>query len=296
MARRYFFYQYANDKNFDISKRNSLVGFHKTNDGLATKVQKLKQGDIIIIRNSNSKENLTFYGFGEVISKPYDQSGKPNSKKDLIWQEEINSSEIVYPIRVQVNFSPNFALDNLDNLSWEKFLKLNWKNKKGYQFDKKSLAVFFKGNFVEVDERFTIDDITNLNDLLGLNVSNQNIMVAHDSEILINPSRQDYINSRIIRDSSLTIKAKEICNYSCQICGKSILFPNGKKYVEAHHIIPLGAPHNGPDKIENIICVCPNHHVELDFGITKLTNQNFNFTITDNNKMFIDYHNNKICT
>lgn len=32
------------------------------------------------------------------------------------------------------------------------------------------------------------------------------------------------------------------------------------------HIKPLGAPHNGPDIIENIICLCPNHHVKFDFG------------------------------
>jgi hypothetical protein len=37
-------------------------------------------------------------------------------------------------------------------------------------------------------------------------------------------------------------------------------------YAEAAHIRPLGAPHHGPDTPENILCLCPNHHVLLDHG------------------------------
>jgi putative restriction endonuclease len=29
---------------------------------------------------------------------------------------------------------------------------------------------------------------------------------------------------------------------------------------------PLGAPHDGPDTSDNILCLCPNHHVFLDHG------------------------------
>lgn len=35
-------------------------------------------------------------------------------------------------------------------------------------------------------------------------------------------------------------------------------------YAEAAHIRPLGAPHHGPDTPENILCLCPNHHVLFD--------------------------------
>jgi len=42
------------------------------------------------------------------------------------------------------------------------------------------------------------------------------------------------------------------------------------RYAEAHHIIPLGSPHHGADKAENIIVVCPNHHAMLDYGVIKL--------------------------
>ncbi len=32
------------------------------------------------------------------------------------------------------------------------------------------------------------------------------------------------------------------------------------------HIQPLGVPHNGPDELPNLLCLCPNHHVMFDFG------------------------------
>lgn len=37
-------------------------------------------------------------------------------------------------------------------------------------------------------------------------------------------------------------------------------------YAEAAHIRALGSPHNGPDVIENVLCLCPNHHVLFDNG------------------------------
>ena len=35
-------------------------------------------------------------------------------------------------------------------------------------------------------------------------------------------------------------------------------------YAEAAYIRPLGTPHNGPDAPDNILCLCPNHHVLFD--------------------------------
>ena len=42
-----------------------------------------------------------------------------------------------------------------------------------------------------------------------------------------------------------------------------------RRPTEAHPqelIIALGKPHNGPDVIDNILCLCPNHHVLFDGG------------------------------
>lgn len=70
---------------------------------------------------------------------------------------------------------------------------------------------------------------------------------------------------RVVRDTVLSKKVKEMHDYRCQVCGVRIEGLNGP-YAEAAHIRPLGAPHDGPDVIENILCLCPNHHVAFDYG------------------------------
>jgi len=97
---------------------------------------------------------------------------------------------------------------------------------------------------------------------------------------------------RILRDTDLARRMKALYEYQCQLCGYTIQLNNGKRYAEAHHIKPLGAPHNGDDSDENIICVCPNHHVELDYGLIELNKASIRnlptHTIGDK---YINYHN-----
>lgn len=76
--------------------------------------------------------------------------------------------------------------------------------------------------------------------------------------------------NRIIRDTVMTRKIKALHHGKCQICETEIILPDGRNYSEAHHIIPLGAPHKGPDLPSNIIVVCPNHHAMLDLGCITL--------------------------
>ena len=47
--------------------------------------------------------------------------------------------------------------------------------------------------------------------------------------------------------------------------GESLETPIGP-YAEAAHIKPLGRPHSGPDRLENLLCLCPNDHVLFDKG------------------------------
>lgn len=95
---------------------------------------------------------------------------------------------------------------------------------------------------------------------------------------------------RRCRDAALAHGIKELHGFRCQICDTRIDFSSGKPYVEAHHIRPLS--HDGPDKSENIICVCPNHHVQLDYGAIKLDSSALMrrnvHTIADE---YIVYHN-----
>ncbi len=106
------------------------------------------------------------------------------------------------------------------------------------------------------------------------------------------PERTFTITYRILRDSSLARKIKVLHNHSCQICSDTIEFPNGERYSEAHHIIPLGKKHDGPDVAENIIVLCPRHHVLCDYGAIQLDMNDLNNI--QNHMLSIDsikYHN-----
>jgi putative restriction endonuclease len=70
---------------------------------------------------------------------------------------------------------------------------------------------------------------------------------------------------RIVRDTRQARRIKELYDYGCQVCGVRLETP-ARPYAEAAHIRPLGAPHNGPDTLNNILCLCPNHHVLFDHG------------------------------
>lgn len=111
-------------------------------------------------------------------------------------------------------------------------------------------------------------------------------------DIEVPPDRKETTINRIIRDTLLSRRIKQLHNFECQLCGHTILLADGGRYAEAHHIQPLGEPHNGPDTPENLICVCPNHHAELDFGVRPLALVNLQsaqgHTI---GQTYIDYHN-----
>lgn len=118
--------------------------------------------------------------------------------------------------------------------------------------------------------------------------------IAFDIKEPAEPNRTSYVISRIIRDTQLSHHVKELYNFTCQICRKSIELKNGQKYAEAHHLKPLG--HLGPDISSNIICVCPDDHVRLDFGSIKLNKADLFIKPSHEIKdEYIDYHNSIIC-
>jgi len=75
--------------------------------------------------------------------------------------------------------------------------------------------------------------------------------------------------SRIIRDTAISSELKLLYDHSCQICG-TVISLCGRSYSEAHHIKPLGKPHDGSDTRDNLLCVCPNCHVLLDYAAMPL--------------------------
>ena len=79
------------------------------------------------------------------------------------------------------------------------------------------------------------------------------------------PERREMRVQRLVRDTAQARRIKTLYDYQCQICGTRLEGLAGP-YAEAAHIRPLGAPHHGPDNPDNILCLCPNHHVLFDHG------------------------------
>lgn len=79
------------------------------------------------------------------------------------------------------------------------------------------------------------------------------------------PLRKETTVSRVVRDSAVTREIKELYNNTCQVCGTRVKTMAGV-YSEGAHIRALGRPHNGEDTVQNMLCLCPNHHASFDKG------------------------------
>lgn len=98
-------------------------------------------------------------------------------------------------------------------------------------------------------------------------------------------SRKEQTILRIVRDTKIAFEVKEMYDFKCQVCGFSIKSDNWS-YAEGAHIKPLGKPHNGNDRIENILCLCPNHHVMFDRGLFSVTDD-FKIIGSIDGKLFV---------
>lgn len=81
------------------------------------------------------------------------------------------------------------------------------------------------------------------------------------------PERIDSVVSRIVRDTAISAALKSKYGFKCQVCGITLRFGDGQRYIEVHHLRPLGRPHDGPDVESNMLVLCPNHHALFDLGV-----------------------------
>ena len=86
------------------------------------------------------------------------------------------------------------------------------------------------------------------------------------------PGRTKTITQRIIRSTEVADFVKRTHDYTCQVCALRLATPTGA-YAEAAHIRALGRPHNGPDRTDNVLCLCPNHHVLFDMGMIAISDE-----------------------
>ncbi|MGW2110774.1 HNH endonuclease [Streptomyces sp. NPDC001948] len=76
-------------------------------------------------------------------------------------------------------------------------------------------------------------------------------------------TRSSVTSSRPDRDPRLVEHIKGMYGHECQVCGARVE-TRYSHYSEAAHIRGVGKPHDGPDELANLLCLCPNHHVEFD--------------------------------
>ncbi len=112
--------------------------------------------------------------------------------------------------------------------------------------------------------------------------------VKDDQEI----ERKETFVSRIIRDTNLSRELKLEYEDQCQICGVTVKLFDGS-YSEAHHIIPLGSPHNGTDNKDNLIVVCPTCHVKMDYFSIPLSLMDLKVLGHTISEESVEYHNNQ---
>jgi putative restriction endonuclease len=70
---------------------------------------------------------------------------------------------------------------------------------------------------------------------------------------------------RLVRSTAVVQAVKVAHDYTCQICRTQLRTFVGP-YAEGAHIRPLGEPHSGPDVQSNVLCLCPDCHVQFDYG------------------------------
>jgi len=159
---RFFLYTYIGEKNFQKSVEKGIFGAKGSLASERTKFFNLKPGDIVLIRDSITKD-LNLLGYGRVIGQPFEVY----SDDDILWEDEERKGVLMYRLRVKVDFNPDFEFD-IDDISWEDIGKLGFRNQKGELMEnKQSLGRLFSGNFIEGSEAKRLADLLKVKNYQG---------------------------------------------------------------------------------------------------------------------------------
>jgi len=92
------------------------------------------------------------------------------------------------------------------------------------------------------------------------------------------------------RDATLVAQIKTMYGSQCQLCRKKLRLPSGEFYAEAHHVRGLGD--GGPDRLSNMLCVCPDCHALLDLKAVDIPRATLIVNASHGlAQEFLDWHN-----
>lgn len=78
--------------------------------------------------------------------------------------------------------------------------------------------------------------------------------------------RREVRGSVVARDAAVRSFVLNRARGKCELCGaEGFKVPDGSIYLETHHIVSLSE--GGPDSVNNMVALCPNHHRECHYGI-----------------------------
>lgn len=97
-----------------------------------------------------------------------------------------------------------------------------------------------------------------------LNDVNQDDIGDYDMNNIRNLDHNKITIQRMVRDSKISRRLRNLYNHECQLCGNRLRKSDGNYYSEAHHIQPYNKIHRGDDNSKNMIVLCPNCHAQFD--------------------------------
>lgn len=159
---RYFLYTYAYPENYEISREHRVFGTPKNSgDHLATKVQRLRRGDIVLIRDG-FRNDLRFFPYCVVTGPLFDQETDTDSSwPKFLWHDEKLKQRVIYHLRCEVDFQ-NVPQLSRSRLTWDSLDSLRFINERGRPIlGQQAWGKKLSGNFIE-DEK----ELAKFNDLV----------------------------------------------------------------------------------------------------------------------------------
>ncbi|MCH4983831.1 HNH endonuclease [Macrococcoides goetzii] len=212
----------------------------------------------------------TKLGYTKGVTK---SSGKARSYRDYLIRlflivEDFTKINIDNPASTDV-----FGLvENIKNIDGYK----EFNNQEG-RFPNAALNYYI--SFVSqilIDQETEIDNLSDqLIDSKQNTINNSKLFIENDIKSPeIRPEPITVNNVKRYRRNLLEVrKAKVSANYVCEYDNKHVTFENNydnKPYIEAHHLIPMAAQglfKYNIDFADNIICLCPNCHRRIHYGV-----------------------------
>lgn len=189
----------------------------------------------------------------------------------------IPSSAGLLDLGYEKDFAPRgFAIVNRQDGSGKPFLVTNevvkaleTSNASAKPALKKAVAVITATSDSEDEDHAQGDTqmFETVNDLesAGVDLSDEALKEQLAKAGSLTPEQETALVKRFRRCQKLARKVKEIYGGKCQVCGFTFEKQgSGKPYAEAAHLVALGD--GGADSLQNLLCLCPNHHKMLDHG------------------------------